>query len=229
MAFVLVPTAGFTGAAAWRAPVKSARRARLRRNAFHARQIRGFEDAKLNEKLAKVWGEFRDSPADKRQSIAQWKAQLDPASVAKGNKNQGRVVFNTACASCHTLYGEGGKVGPDLTGGGRANLDYLLENIVDPSAAVAADFRMSILDLKDGRVLNGVIAGRTERTLSVRTMTESLTIERGEITGIQESSVSLMPEGLLEGWTPEQARDLIDYLMHPSQVPLPVAGKSGPD
>jgi len=48
-----------------------------------------------------------------------------------------------ACAACHTLYGEGGKVGPDLTGGGRDNLDYLLENIVDPSAVVTADFRMS--------------------------------------------------------------------------------------
>ena len=70
------------------------------------------------------------------------------------------MIFNTACASCHTLYGEGGKVGPDLTGGGRNNLDYLLENIVDPSAVVTADFRMSILDLKDGRVLNGLIAAK---------------------------------------------------------------------
>ena len=57
-----------------------------------------------------------------------------------------------------TLYGEGGKVGPDLTGGGRNNLDYLLENIVDPSAVVTADFRMSIVELKDGGVLNGLVA-----------------------------------------------------------------------
>jgi len=85
---------------------------------------------------------------------------------------------------------------------------------------------MSILDLKDGRVLNGLIAARTERTLTVRTMTESLTVERGEIAGIRESSVSLMPEGLLEGMAPEQARDLIAYLMHTSQVPIPSLGKS---
>ena len=196
-------------------------------SAFHARQMRSLTDAKLNRKLAEVWGELRDSPAEKREQIAQWKARLTPAALAKADKNQGRLVFNTVCASCHTLYGEGGKVGPDLTGGGRNNLDYLLENIVDPSAVVTADFRMSILDLKDGRVLNGIIAARTERTLTVRTMTETLTIERNDIAGIRESSVSLMPEGLLEGLAPEQARDLIAYLMHTSQVPLPAVRNSG--
>jgi putative heme-binding domain-containing protein len=84
---------------------------------------------------------------------------------------------------------------------------------VDPSAVVTADFRMSILDLKDGHVLNGLIAARTERTLTVKMMTESQTVERGEIASIRDSSVSLMPEGLLEGLSPEQARNLIAYLM----------------
>src|SRR5262249_33949319 len=98
-----------------------------------------------------------------------------------------------------------------------------LENIVDPSAVVLADFRMSILDLKDGRVLNGVIEAKTERTLTVKTMTESLPIERSEIVGIRESTLSLMPEGLLEALTPAQVCDLIAYLMHSRQVPLPDA------
>jgi putative heme-binding domain-containing protein len=134
-------------------------------------------------------------------------------------------VFNTACAACHTLHGEGGKVGPDLTGGGRDNIDYLLENIVDPSAVVSTDFRMSVVDLKDGRVLNGLIAAKTERTLTIKTMTETLTVDRGDVGEIRESTLSLMPEGLLESLPPQQARDLIAYLMHRTQVPLPVAGK----
>src|SRR5256885_13541793 len=137
-------------------------------SAFHARQIRSLDDTKLNKKLAEVWGELRDSPTDKRELIAKWKARLTPVALANADKNQGRLAYNTACASCHTLYGEGGKVGPDLTGGGRNNLDYLLDNIVDPSAVVTSDFRISILDLKDVRVLNGIIAARTERTLTVR-------------------------------------------------------------
>ncbi|MEO8428844.1 MAG: c-type cytochrome, partial [Verrucomicrobiota bacterium] len=142
-------------------------------------------------------------------------------ALSQADKSQGRVVFNTACAACHTLYGDGGKVGPDLTGAGRDNLDYLLENTIDPSAVVTADFRMSVVNLKDGRVLNGLIAAKTDRTLTLKTMTETLTFERGEIQSVQESSLSLMPEGLLEALAPEQARDLIAYLMHKSQVPLP--------
>jgi len=181
----------------------------------------------LNKKLAETWGELRDSPAEKQQRIVLWKTQLTPAAIAKADKSQGRMVFNTVCAACHTLYGEGGKVGPDLTGGGRDNLDYLLENIVDPSAVVTADFRMSIVELKDGRVLNGLITAKTERTLTLKTMTETLTVERSEIADLRESTLSLMPEGLLEALPPGQARDLIAYLMYRSQVPLPAAVRSG--
>jgi putative heme-binding domain-containing protein len=143
--------------------------------------------------------------------------------LAKADLAQGRVTFNLACAACHTLYGEGGKVGPDLTGSGRDNLDYVLENVVDPSAVVTADFRMSIVELKDGRVLNGLIAAKTDRTITLKTMTETTTVERAEIQSLRESDLSLMPEGLLDSFSPEQARNLVAYLMHKTQVPLPVA------
>ena len=188
---------------------------------FHARQIRSLNDPVLNKKLAETWGELRDTPADKRQLIAKWKTQLTPALLLRADASHGRLVFNTACAACHTLYGEGGKVGPDLTGGGRDNLDYLLENVLDPSAVVTADYRMSIVDLKDGRVLNAIIAAKTDRTLTLKTMTETLTVERSEVTEIRDSTLSLMPEGLLEALPPDQARDLIAYLMQKTQVPLP--------
>src|SRR5262249_24264710 len=105
--------------------------------------------------------------------------------------------------------------------------DYLLENILDPSAVVSADFHMSIVELKDGRVLNGLMAAKTERTLTLKTMTETLTVERSEIVAVPESTLSLMPEGLLEALPPGGARDLIAYLMFKSQVPLPVTDKSG--
>jgi putative membrane-bound dehydrogenase-like protein len=196
---------------------------------FHARQIRSLNDAELNKKLAKTWGELRDSAGEKQQLIAKWKTQLTPAALAKADKSHGRLVFNTVCAACHTLYGEGRKVGPDLTGSGRDNLDYLLENILDPSAVVTADYRMSIVDLKDGRVLNGVVAAKTERTVTIAGMTENLTLERNEIAKIQDSTLSLMPEGLLEALPPEEARDLIGYLMSRSQIPLPTGNAARVD
>src|SRR6185369_14217783 len=68
---------------------------------FHARQIRSLNSPVLNEKLAAVWGELRDTGEDKRASISHWKSQLGREVLAKANLSEGRLVFNTACASCH--------------------------------------------------------------------------------------------------------------------------------
>ena len=194
-------------------------------SAFHARQIRSFNDEALNAQLAKVWGELHESASDKKDLIAKLKKQLTPEVIAKADKSQGRFVFSSVCAACHRLYGEGNDIGPDLTGAGRDNIDYLLENIVDPSVVVAADYRMTVVTLKDGRVLNGFIIARTDKTLTVRTMTDKLSIEKDQIASSQELPQSLMPEGLLLAFSESQVRDLFAYLMHKSQVPLPQPAK----
>jgi putative membrane-bound dehydrogenase-like protein len=186
---------------------------------YHARQVRSFNNPILTKRLAEVWGQLRDSPADKQKLIAQWKTKLTPAALASADKSQGRAVFNTACAACHTLYGHGGQIGPDLTGSGRDNLDYLLDNIIDPSAVVGADFHMCIVELKDDRTLTGMVAAKTERTITLKTVNETVTLERAEIEKVQESQISMMPEGLLEALSEKQAGDLIAYLMTRSQVP----------
>jgi putative membrane-bound dehydrogenase-like protein len=203
------------------AQVPAGRVARTDITPYHARQIRSFNDPALTARLAEVWGELRESTADKQALIAQLRRELTPAVLGAANKGRGRAHFQALCSACHTLYGQGGALGPDLTGAGRDNLDYLLENIVDPGAVVTADFRMSVLALKDGRTLNGFIAARTARTLTLKSMTESHTVERDDILKIEESTQSVMPEGLLETLTSEQRRDLIAYLMNPTQVPLP--------
>lgn len=192
-------------------------------SAFHARQIRGFNDEALTKQLVEAWGELRESAADKKQLIEKVKAQLTPQALAQANLSQGRMLFSAVCGACHVMYGEGGKIGPDLTGSGRANLDYLLENIADPSGVVSADFRMSVLTLKDGRVLSGVIAATTDRTLTLRTLAESTTLDKAEIVKTETSPLSMMPEGLLLALQPDQVRDIIAYLMHPTQVPMPAA------
>lgn len=192
---------------------------------FHARQIRGFNDPVLAKQLAEVWGELREPAADKRALIAKLKGQLSPDELAKADPGAGRVVFNTLCASCHRLYGQGGVLGPDLTGAGRDNLDYLLDNIADPSAVVNADFRMSLATMKDGRVLGGVVTAKTARTVTLRTLTETTTIENADIKTLEQSPQSMMPEGLLEAVSATQVRDLIAYLMQRSQVRLPDAAQ----
>jgi len=187
-------------------------------SAFHARQIRSFNDKALTKQLTEAWGELRESAADKKQLIEKVKTQLTPAVLAKANLSNGRLLFTAVCGACHVMYGQGGKIGPDLTGSGRANLDYLIENIADPSGVVSADFRMSLLTLKDGRSLSGTIAEKNDRTVTLRTVAETLTLDRSEIVKTETSPMSMMPEGLLLALQPDMVRDLIAYLMHPVQV-----------
>jgi putative heme-binding domain-containing protein len=187
---------------------------------FYARRIRSFNDPELTAQLAHVWGELRDSPSDKRKQIANWKTKLTPAVLASGDKSNGRAVFNKTCSTCHVLYGYGDHTGLDLTGSSRNNLDFLLDNIVDPSAVVNADFKMRVVLLNDGRTLNGVIVAKTDRTITLKSQTRTTVVDRNDIDDMQESKLSLMPEGLLESLPETQVRDLIAYLIHPSQVPL---------
>jgi putative heme-binding domain-containing protein len=65
-------------------------------------------------------------------------------------------VFAKTCQVCHTLFGTGAKIGPDLTGSNRQNLDYLLQNIVDPSAVMAKEYQPLVVRLEDGRVITGI-------------------------------------------------------------------------
>ena len=126
---------------------------------------------------------------------------------------QGQEVFRSLCAACHILNGEGTTIGPDLTGAARDNLEYLLDNILFPNAVVPNEYRLSTLTLKDGRLLSGVIRSRTEKTLKLQSATEISALESSEIASEETSSLSLMPEGLLETLDETQARNLMAYLM----------------
>ena len=190
-------------------------------SAVHARQIRSLEDAELTAKLTEKWGDLRESAADKKQKVAGMKSKLTSEVLAKADLVEGRKLYTQTCAACHTLYGEGGKVGPDLTGSGRSDLHYVLENIVDPSAVVSADYRMAIVTLKDDRVLNGIVTRQDARTLALREQAQETTIPRDEIAQLRWSPTSMMPDGLLQAMNENQVRDLVGYLMHPTQVRWP--------
>ena len=188
---------------------------------FHARQIRAFGDEELNRQLTKVWGEMRDTPEAKKQELARWQTLLTADALAKGDVGKGRALFNGLCAACHKMYGEGAAIAPELTGSDRHNLNYLLENIVDPNAIVPADYRMTIVKLKGGRTLGGVIPEQNDRIVTVQTPTERATIQRSDIAEMEQLSQSFMPEGLLAALGEENAKHLIAYLMDNGQVPLP--------
>ncbi|QDU39344.1 Cytochrome c [Maioricimonas rarisocia] len=190
--------------------------------AVHARQILSLGDEDLKRRLQEVWGELRESPADRRQQMEELRRQLAPSVLASADLSAGRALFARTCAQCHMLYGDGKKIGPDLTGSQRTNLDYLLQNIVDPSAVVGKDYRMTVIETVDGRVLNGLVVSRNDERLVLQTATEQKAIRTADIEEIAETNRSAMPDGLLQNLSEEQIRDLFGYLMHPGQVPLPV-------
>jgi putative membrane-bound dehydrogenase-like protein len=196
--------------------IRAGKIARENLTAYHARQIAALGDAAVSALLAEVWGEIRTTPDDKKRRIAALKTALTPDVLAKADIAKGRALYTQTCAACHTLFDlgqSGANLGPNLTGSGRANLDYLLENIVDPSAVVPADYKLSTVTLKDGRVLSGFISAKNEQTLTLRTMTENQTLPTADVTKIEGSPLSLMPDGLLDALTQEQVRDLFGFLM----------------
>jgi putative heme-binding domain-containing protein len=186
-------------------------------SAFDARQIHNLSDAKLDELLVKNWGEFQTSSAEKERQMASWKAKLTPDILKTANIQHGHQLFQKTCEVCHRLYGEGASIGPDLTGSGRTNMDYLLERLTNPSGVVSANYKMSVVEMKDDRVLSGIIGEQKERTLTIQTANAKVVLQRDEIQSITSSKLSMMPEGLLDNLSESDVRDLVGYVTTPSQ------------
>jgi putative heme-binding domain-containing protein len=184
------------------------------------RQMRNLKAVAIDEQIQKVWGAFRETTADKQKEIQKYKAVYRAGGSTPGDAVRGRIVFSRICQQCHTLFDTGGKVGPDLTGSNRADLDYLLGNILDPNAVIPNDYRSSTISTKDDRVITGIIKKEDQNTLTIITANETVTIPRNEIDRVSQSEISMMPEGLLTPLSDQEVRDLIYYLGRPGQVPL---------
>ena len=165
---------------------------------FKSGRCRCFRTAEIRRQISSLWPELKAISGPKREKIDHLQARLDAHWLAAADLPNGRRRFNQSCATCHILFGQGTKIGPDLTGVQRTVPRYLLENIVDPSAIVAADYRMSTVVLTDGRVLNAIVNDQGGPTVIVQTPTDRLVVSRGDIEEIRKSNASLMPEGLLD-------------------------------
>ena len=97
----------------------------------------------LGDRFVEVFGEVRQVAKNRERQIAKYKKMITPAELATADASRGRAVFSKTCASCHLLYGQGGKIGPDLTGSNRANLDYILLNSVDQAMMFPMDTKWS--------------------------------------------------------------------------------------
>jgi putative heme-binding domain-containing protein len=178
-----------------------------------ARKIIGFNDQTTSDSLIKYWGRIGSPSESKLKFGAQVKAELADSKATVANFKLGRELYMKSCGQCHTLYGEGGRIGPDITGSQRQNLDYLLENIVEPSAAVSPDFRLSNIEMKDGRILSGLIRPRDQQSFTLITSNQTMILAKSDLEGQRGTDQSIMPEGQLEALNVSERTALLRYLM----------------
>lgn len=190
-------------------------------------QLRALGDPQIEAWLDQTWAVVRATPAAKLKEIKKYKTMLG-AQGAKADPGRGRALFVNTCQQCHVLHGVGGKVGPDITGASRADLNYLLVNIIDPSSVIARDYQVTNVWTKDDQILSGIASKEDDNTLTIVTDTTSTTIQKGEIETTKKSAMSMMPEGQLLSLAPQDLINLMSYLRTSAQVPLPPGAASQP-
>ena len=176
----------------------------------------------LGKKFTNVYGALPVVGAEREHLIKKYKKLCKPSAVAAADASRGRAVFQKTCAACHVLYEEGGKVGPELTGANRANLDYILLNSVYPSLDVPHAYRTVSVLTVDGRVVNGVLAEEDDTKIVLRTPEQPrVVIAKEDIDFRKISPQSMMPDGQLDAMKPQEVIDLVKYLRTTEQVELP--------
>ena len=155
------------------------------------------------------------SEAEKRWTKSEFK-ELATAAVANGNVQRGKAIYERAtlaCTACHAIAGQGGQVGPDLANlGASAPLDYIVESILDPAAAVKEGFNATQVTTQDGQQFFAMAAAETDHDLLLRDAA-------GKETRIPKSTISgrkligtLMPAALTDSLKQTELLDLIGYL-----------------
>lgn len=197
------------------------------------RPVLDFKDEKIDQLVTKHFGKIGQATAGEKMARINWlKAELGRGG---GEAASGKELFTKHCAACHTLFGEGGKVGPDLTTADRKNRDYLLTHVVDPSLYVRPEFMTHNVTTLDGRRLSGLVGESTEASVTLLNVIENKPVKtvvaKKDIEELLPSAVSLMPEKLLDTLSYQEIRDLFAYMQNepkkdevPKRAPAPPTG-----
>ncbi len=184
--------------------------------AYVARNISSMSS--LGERFDAIYGDPKGVSQNKAKLISDYKQKLNNHEFVKADPKKGYFVFKKTCAACHKMYGEGGDIGPDLTGSNRADQDYILLNIIDPSFDMPQAYRMVTIHKKDGQMLTGNIIDENQQKLTMNMVGTKITMMKSDIKSRFTSPVSMMPEGLLDTLSDKEFLNLIKYLQSEKQV-----------
>jgi putative membrane-bound dehydrogenase-like protein len=169
----------------------------------------------LEKVVVRYWGKLQpDSPGE---ILAEIRRLNNDLRAAPGHADAGRAVFQKHCASCHELFGEGTKIGPDLTSANRQDRDFLLTSLVDPDNLIRAEYVSLVVHTSDGQVITGLPVERTAEAVTlVNSNQQRIQIATVDIEQMAPSPVSLMPQELYKQFSPDELRDLFAYLQSDS-------------
>ncbi|MBI3735508.1 c-type cytochrome [Candidatus Sumerlaeota bacterium] len=142
-------------------------------------------------------------------------AKPSPIAVG-GDARKGEELFKgkARCIECHSVYYTGGTVGPDLTTiSERLSPGEIYEAIKEPSKKVAREFQAKTITTPGGKSVTGRFRNETQTTIQIADPTGALwtTHFRAEGTKVETSKKSLMPEGLLDALSEDEAKNLFAY------------------
>lgn len=182
---------------------------------YVARQLRRV----VGSGFVETWGPIDELPAGQNAAYNKFQRLLTPQAIAAASPQRGRLLFQRTCGSCHTMFGEGGIVGPDLTGSNRTNTDYILSNVLNPSDEIQDDYKMVVVTTRDGRTYSGNVVGENARQITLRIVgQDAVIINKSDIQSREETPVSMMPPGLFEALSDGEVLDLVAYLKQPGLV-----------
>jgi putative membrane-bound dehydrogenase-like protein len=150
-------------------------------------------------------------PADRRRVLRRYQAALK----LKGDTARGKVVFRKNCATCHRVAGIGVAVGPEISDTLGKTPGQILNDILDPNAAIDSNYINYVITTKDGKILTGIITAETASSLTLkRPENQTDVVLRQDIDDIQSTGKSLMPEGLEKTISVQDMADLLTFLKH---------------
>ena len=167
-------------------------------------------DRKVRDRAKKILASGGGLPSPDRQKVID---EILPVVRAGGDAARGKLVYQSQCGKCHMHSGEGGKVGPELTGMAVHPAHELLIHILDPNRSVEGNYRAYTVVTDDGRVTTGLLAAESKTAIEIIDAEgKRVAIQREEIDEFNPSPNSLMPVGFEKQIKPEAFADLLAFL-----------------
>jgi putative heme-binding domain-containing protein len=167
--------------------------------------------ADLNGRLEKLTKNLPPVDAARQKVIDE---RIAAFNSVEASATAGALIFQKNCMPCHSLDGQGAKIGPQLDGVGNRGAARIVEDILDPNRNVDRAFRSTLFTMKDGEVQSGLFRREEGETIVLAESTgKEISIAKKDVAERRESETSLMPENFSDLIPQKDFDDLLAYLL----------------